>query len=67
VEGFIDPPEFAQLLDTVRALEPPDIADVAEFAYLTCLRRGIAPRWRNWETQATQNQPVMLTATETRR
>src|SRR5262245_6715473 len=41
-EGFVDPPEFARLLDEVRAREAPEIADAAEFAYLTCLRRGNA-------------------------
>jgi integrase len=39
-EGFIDPPEFAQLLAALRARNAPDVADAAEFAYLTCLRRG---------------------------
>jgi len=41
-EGFIDPPEFARLLDALRAREAPEIADAAEFGYLTCLRRGNA-------------------------
>jgi integrase len=41
-EGFIDPPEFARLLGQLRELGEPAVADVAEFAYLTCLRRGNA-------------------------
>jgi integrase len=41
-EGFCDPPEFARLLDEFRARQAPDVADAAEFAYLTCLRRGNA-------------------------
>jgi integrase len=38
-EGFVDPPEFAALLTALRELDAPDVADVTEFAYLTCLRR----------------------------
>jgi integrase len=41
-EGFIDPPEFTRLLAQLRARKAPDVADAAEFAYLTCLRRGNA-------------------------
>jgi integrase len=41
-EGFIDPPEFARLLAELRVRKAPDVADAAEFAYLTCLRRGNA-------------------------
>jgi hypothetical protein len=41
-EGFCDPPEFARLLAHLRARQAPDVADAAEFAYLTCLRRGNA-------------------------
>jgi integrase len=41
-EGFIDPPEFARLLAALRERGVPDIADAAEFAYLTCLRRSNA-------------------------
>jgi integrase len=41
-EGFIDPPEFAALLARLRARDAADVADAAEFAYLTCLRRGNA-------------------------
>src|SRR5262249_2471828 len=41
-EGFIDPPEFAWLLAQLRARQAADVADAAEFAYLTCLRRGNA-------------------------
>jgi integrase len=39
-EGFIDPPEMIALLAELRALGSPDVADLVEFAYLTCLRRG---------------------------
>src|SRR5262249_62126327 len=39
-EGFIDPPEFTRLLAELRARNASDVADAAEFAYLTCLRRG---------------------------
>jgi len=50
-EGFVDPPEFARLLDELRAREAPEIADAAEFAYLTCLRRGnaLGAQW-SWFT-----------------
>jgi integrase len=50
-EGFIDPPEFAALLAELTALGASDIADAAEFAYLTCLRRGnvLGARW-TWFT-----------------
>jgi integrase len=41
-EGFIDPPEFEVLLAKLRELHAADVADAAEFAYLTCLRRGNA-------------------------
>jgi integrase len=41
-EGFIDPPEFARLLAELCARKAGDVADAAEFAYLTCLRRGNA-------------------------
>jgi len=41
-EGFIDPPEFEGLLVKLRAVDAADVADAAEFAYLTCLRRGNA-------------------------
>jgi integrase len=46
-EGFIDPPEFARLLAALRVLDAADVADAAEFAYLTCLRRGnaLGARW----------------------
>src|SRR5262249_31676295 len=36
-EGFVDPPEFAALLSKLRELGAADVADAAEFAYLTCL------------------------------
>jgi hypothetical protein len=39
-EGFVDPPEFARLLTELRERDASDAADAAEFAYLTCLRRG---------------------------
>jgi integrase len=39
-EGFVDPPEFAALLATLTELGAADVADAAEFAYLTCLRRS---------------------------
>jgi hypothetical protein len=39
-EGFVDPLEFTRLLAELRARGVPDVADAAEFAYLTCLRRG---------------------------
>ena len=50
-EGFIDPPEFAALLAELTAHGAPDVADAAEFAYLTCLRRGnvLRARW-TWFT-----------------
>src|SRR5262245_26901684 len=50
-EGFIDPPEFTQLLAQLRARRAPDAADAAEFAYLTCLRRGnaLGAQW-SWFT-----------------
>ncbi len=50
-EGFIDPPEFTQLLAQLRARRAPDVADAAEFAYLTCLRRGnaLGAQW-SWFT-----------------
>jgi len=41
-EGFIDPPEFERFLRKLRELDEPAVADAAEFAYLTCLRRGNA-------------------------
>jgi integrase len=41
-EGFIDPPEFERFLGKLRELDEPAVADAAEFAYLTCLRRGNA-------------------------
>jgi hypothetical protein len=39
-EGFVDAPEFAALLAKLTELGAADVADAAEFAYLTCLRRG---------------------------
>jgi integrase len=39
-QGFVDPPEFAALLAKLTELGAADVADAAEFAYLTCLRRG---------------------------
>src|SRR5262249_6001763 len=39
-DGVIDPPEMTALLGELRALGSADVADAAEFAYLTCLRRG---------------------------
>jgi integrase len=39
-EGFVDPPEFTRLLAKLTELGAADVADAAEFAYLTCLRRG---------------------------
>jgi integrase len=39
-EGFVDPPEFAALLAKLTELGAADVADAAEFAYLTCLRRS---------------------------
>jgi len=50
-EGFVDPPEFAALLAELTTLGAPDVADAAEFAYLTCLRRGnvLGARW-TWFT-----------------
>jgi integrase len=41
-EGFIDPPEFERFLGKLRELDEAAVADVVEFAYLTCLRRGNA-------------------------
>jgi len=41
-DGFIDPPEFAALLAKLRELNAADVADAAEFAYLTCFRRSNA-------------------------
>jgi integrase len=40
-EGFVDPAEFVQLLAALCARDAA-VADVIEFAYLTCLRRGNA-------------------------
>ena len=40
-EGFCDPPEFVQLLAQLRARDAA-VADLVEFSYLTCLRRGNA-------------------------
>src|SRR5262249_15505208 len=50
-EGFCAPPEFARLLSELRARKAPDVADAAEFAYLTCLRRGnvLGAQW-SWFT-----------------
>jgi integrase len=39
-EGFCDPPEFMRLLAELRARQASEVADAAEFAYCTCLRRG---------------------------
>src|SRR5262249_43935998 len=39
-EGVVDPPEFAALLPKLAGLGAAAVADAAEFAYLTCLRRG---------------------------
>jgi integrase len=41
-EGFIDRPEFERFLGKLRELDEAAVADVVEFAYLTCLRRGNA-------------------------
>src|SRR5262245_43402621 len=38
----IDPPEFGVLLAKLRELNAPEVADAAEFAYLTCFRRSNA-------------------------
>ena len=38
-QGFLDPADFDALLAELRAREPV-VADVAECAYFTCLRRG---------------------------
>ncbi len=38
-DGFLDPPEFNAFLAALRA-EDGDVADLAEFAYRTALRRG---------------------------
>jgi integrase len=53
-EGFIDPPEFARLLAALRDRDAAAVADAAEFAYLTCLRRGnaLGALWR-WFTLTT--------------
>ena len=58
-EGFIDPPEFARLLEELRAREASEIADAAEFAYLTCLRRGnaLGAQW-TWFTLRIEDGPV---------
>jgi integrase len=39
-EGFCDVAEMNVLLAELRALGSPDVADLVEFSYLTCLRRG---------------------------
>jgi integrase len=41
-EGFIDQAEFDALLTKLREFDAADVADAAEFAYRTCLRRGNA-------------------------
>jgi integrase len=58
-EGFIDPPEFTRLLAELRARKAPDVADAAEFAYLTCLRRGnaLGALW-SWFTLRIENGAV---------
>src|SRR5262249_36844270 len=38
-QGFLDPPDFAALLDELRARDVV-VADITECAYFTCLRRG---------------------------
>ena len=45
-QGFFDPADFDALLAELRAREPV-VADVAECAYFTCLRRGnvLGPTW----------------------
>jgi integrase len=44
-DGFIDPPDFERLLEALRARDE-DAADLVEFAYCTCLRRGNATNLR---------------------
>jgi integrase len=58
-EGFIDPPEFGRLLAQLRARNAADVADAAEFAYLTCLRRGnvLGAQW-SWFTLRIENGVV---------
>jgi integrase len=41
-EGFVDQAEFEALLAKLREFDAADVADAAEFAYRTCLRRGNA-------------------------
>src|SRR5262249_22718721 len=41
-EGFVEPAEFMALLPQLRELDAAAVPDAAEFAYLTCLRRGNA-------------------------
>src|SRR5262249_27607182 len=59
-EGFIDPPEFARLLAQLRARQAADVADAAEFAYLTCLRRGnaLGALW-SWFTLRVEDGAVL--------
>jgi integrase len=56
-EGFVDPPEMAALLEELRALGASDIADAAEFGYLTVCRRanvlGALWTWFKLEVDAT--------------
>jgi integrase len=58
-EGFCDPPEFARLLAELHVRNAPDVADAAEFAYLTCLRRGnaLSAQW-SWFTLRIENGAV---------
>ena len=60
-EGFIDLPEFGRLLGELRARNAADVADAAEFAYLTCLRRGnaIGAQW-SWYTLRIENGVVTV-------
>src|SRR5262249_57992029 len=48
------------LLDELRAREAPEIADAAEFAYLTCVRRGnaLGAQW-SWFTLRIEHGAVV--------
>jgi len=58
-EAFIDPPGFGRLLGELRTRNAADVADAAEFAYLTCLRRGnaLGAQW-SWFTLRIENGVV---------
>ena len=58
-EGFVEPADFDALLAALREREESDVADAAEFAYLTLARRGnvFGALW-SWFTLETQHGAV---------